>query len=158
MGSALNFKSVSRNYLPLIYSEAGAYALNAMDAVSFAERLKERGAEEKQHIKLLSIRGILILSDKGLPQKIEDVIGDSESRRAKDSVANRIDQKLKPAFLEFCEMVVSEGRHKEIDYLKDLLSIEGCDIEFKKNVDDVSLRKWARTKGIVFKTGRPSKK
>ena len=74
----------------------------------------------------------------------------------KKTVSNRIDQKLKPLWEQHCKKASESG--VEISQLKDLFQIEGCSTEFKKHIDERTLRRWAKeSAGIEFKPGRPKK-
>lgn len=77
-------------------------------------------------------------------------------RFAKNAVANRKDQLLKPMWLAHCKKAVESGR--VITQLEGLFQIEGCPTDFKKHVDARTLKRWAKeVAGIEFKPGRPKK-
>lgn len=88
-------------------------------------------------------------SKNNLIQQIRSMIG-------KDSVSHRIDQKLKPLWIEHCKRSVSIGA--KIDRLEDLFQISDCLSDFKKNIDARTLKRWAKeSAGINFKPGRKPK-
>ena len=115
-------------------SIASAYAIKAMDAVCYAEHLKQaewlvsyakstagkefaaalRKQKTEQFEKLRSVQ-----------QENNDKLLKVKSDIAKNAVAQRIDQKLKPVWISHCNDVKNSG--VAIARLSDLLSAAGCD-------------------------------
>ena len=75
-----------------------------------------------------------------------------DTYRGKKSVSMRPDQMLKPGWVEHCKAAVESG--KKIETLGDLLDLRGYDPRVML-IQQVTLRKWARSAGVQFKPGRP---
>lgn len=81
---------------------------------------------------------------------------DIQKRRlSKSVVSHRIDQRLKPLWEKHCQDALLAGI--EISRLADLFAFNNCDPEFKKCVDERTLKRWAKDVGVILKPGRPSK-
>lgn len=81
---------------------------------------------------------------------------DHHRRRASKSVvAQRIDQKLKPLWIQHCKDALSA--EIQISRLADLFEFNGCSVDFKKHIDERTLKRWAKEVGVVLKAGRPAK-
>lgn len=76
-------------------------------------------------------------------------------RTSKHLVSQRIDQRLKPLWMQHCQDVLSAGI--QINRLADLFEFNSCSIDFKKNIDERTLKRWAKEVGVFLKPGRPSK-
>jgi hypothetical protein len=88
------------------------------------------------------------------PEKVAELF--SRSEIGKYAVSFREDQQLKPQWQAHCKKAVESGR--TIAQLEDFFQIEGCSMDFKKNVDARTLKRWAKeATGIEFKPGRPKK-
>jgi hypothetical protein len=144
-------------------SIASGYAIKAMEAVCYAEHLKQaewlvhyakstaskeltaalRKQKEEHSIKL---RGVQKENDDRL-RKVKSDIG-------KTAVAQRVDQKLKPGWIKHCLDVKNSG--VSISRLSDLLSAPDCDPAMK-GIGERTLKDWAKATGIEFKAGRPKK-
>lgn len=133
---------------------ANGYAIQAMNAVCYAEHLKEIDwiiSYGKQ-------RGENSLKEALIKQRTEYQIREQQfgSVRGKIAVSHRMDQQLKPQWEAHCKNAVKSG--KAIAQLDDLFQIEGCSTDFKKHVDARTLKRWAKeATGIQFKPGRRRK-
>lgn len=88
-------------------------------------------------------------------RSILDGIVRQNSRTSKKVVSQRIDQQLKPLWIQHCKDALSAGIG--INRLADLFGFNDCSPSFKKFVDERTLKSWAKDAGLVFKPGRPPK-
>lgn len=82
-------------------------------------------------------------------------VGLQNRRLLKNVVSHRIDQRLKPSWEKHCQNALSAGIG--ISRLTDLFGFNNCDPEFKRCIDERTLKRWAKSAGVILKPGRPSK-
>ena len=144
-------------------SIASAYAIKAMDAVCYAEHLKQAAwlgsyaktkADKELAAALRMQKTEHFTKLRSVEQDSDDKLRKVKSEMAKKAVAQRIDQKLKPKWIRHCLDVINSG--VTISRLGDLLSAEGCDPAMA-GIGERTLKEWAKGTGIEFKAGRPKK-
>lgn len=142
---------LSRNVADKFGGPAASCAAAALGGIALATRLITARRYQYAWCAAIGAQRLASFSEGHL-------LSDEDARRrfAKHAVSNREDQQLKPQWEAHCKKAIESGI--EIARLNDLFQIEGCNPDFKKNIDVRTLKRWAKeSTGIVFKAGRPKK-
>lgn len=78
------------------------------------------------------------------------------SEQARHAVSFRLDQILKPGFIDFCKELVQSGKSGNIRTYDDLMNTPGYDCRVSR-IGRRTVKEWAKSAGISFRPGAPRK-